>query len=106
MKGRPEGRPLPTHNLIPPTPDPALRSSDLVVQNDRVVLERRHGALDERPDTLVSGRGDPLLTQLLALELQLEAVIMILRRAPLDKAAALEHLHANVPLVLHRLGHE
>src|SRR5688572_5080127 len=71
----------------PRTPTPAQRHaevsaatnvffmSDLVVEHDGVILLRRHGALHQRPHPLVGGRGDPLLTQLLALELQLEAVV-------------------------------
>jgi hypothetical protein len=51
--------------------------SDLVVQNDRVVLDGRHGALDRRPDALVTGGGDPFLAELLALELQLEPVVVL-----------------------------
>ena len=63
-----------------PVSDPRQRSlSDLVVEDDRIVLLRRHGALDERPHALMARRGDPLLAKLLALELQLEAVVVIRR---------------------------
>src|SRR5436190_694880 len=78
----------------------------LVVEHDRVVLLRRHRPLDQRPHPLVLGRRDPLLAKLLALELQLEAVVMRGRRRALDDAAALEHLHADVAVVLDGFGHE
>jgi Putative esterase len=65
-------------------PEPAKRRagrsaapSHFVVEDDRVVLERGHGALDLRPHALVAGRGNPFLAELLALELQLEAVVVL-----------------------------
>jgi ATP-binding cassette, subfamily B, bacterial len=67
---------------------------------------RGHGALDRRPHALVFGRRNPLLTEFLALELQLETVVVIGGRRALNDGAALEHLHADVALVLHGLRHE
>jgi len=84
----------------------AVAALDLVVQDDRVILKGCHRALDGRPHALVACRGNPLLAELLAFELQLEAVVVLSRRRALQDRTALEHLHANVALVLHRLRHE
>ena len=80
--------------------------SDLVVQHDRIILLRFHRPLDQRPHALVAGRRDPLLPELLALELELEAVVVRGGRGALDERAALQHLHADVSLVLDRFGNE
>src|SRR5690242_9605824 len=78
----------------------------LVIQHDRIPRGRRHGLLDRGPDPLVCGRRDPLLPQFLALELQLEAVVVIGGRRALYDGPPLQHLHADIPLVLDRLGYE
>src|SRR5699024_10571219 len=57
-------------------------------------------------DALVRGRGDPLLAELLALELELESVVVTGRRGALQDGSSLEHLHADEPFVLDRLRHE
>src|SRR5438034_3900617 len=74
--------------------------SDLVVENDWVILLGSHGLLNGRPNSLVARRGDPFLSKLFALELEFESIIVIRGRGALNDGAALEHLHANIALVL------
>ena len=80
--------------------------SDLVVENDRVILLGRHELLDRRPHALMFGRGDPLLTEFFTFELQFEAVIVGGWHRTLNDGAAFEHLHTNVALVLDSFRHD
>src|SRR5438046_653395 len=59
-----------------------------------------------RPDARMFGRRDPFLTQLFVFELQLESIVVRRGSGALQDGPALEHLHADVPFVLDRFGHE